>query len=133
MGPLLSFWGRPSYSGRQGGSDHGAGPARREEGEEDALGAIEGALEWADENWRIIFGLTVIIVLSCVLFPSLLAFGGTTVPSPRPPTGGAPAAAASESERGERDPEKPARYIMPQFIISIMLPPPMVHRRAFKF
>jgi hypothetical protein len=71
-----------------------------EEGEEDALGAIEGALEWADENWRIIFGLTVIIVLSCVLFPSLLAFGGTTVPSPRPPTGGAPAAAASAAATG---------------------------------
>ena len=59
---------------------------------EEELAFSEAVLEWMDDNWRVVFGITVVLLLSCTLLPSLFLVPNA---APSPSSRRAPGAAAA--------------------------------------
>jgi hypothetical protein len=84
---------------------HEEPPPSDQEEEEPPLSFADAMMDWADENWRLVFGGIVVLVLSCILLPSLLAVGlgakGPAASSPAAAASTSPAAAAASAESSD--------------------------------
>lgn len=77
-----------------------------EDNSEEELAFSEAAMEWMDDNWRMVFGITVILLLSCTLLPSLFLVPNA---APSPSSRRAPAAATATTSSARDSPAAESR------------------------